>query len=472
MNGFPPGYHVDGATWVYLSAILIAAIYFRFSRVWSLRNIDLSLMLAAPPGVLLVRIPEWQQFGFIYLFVFSGLFLVRLLIDPLLRRRPVLGQNLNTPGLGFLGIASIVLLTSASIQMELPRSTTRAVEDSRRLLGIPTQSASTANEETLTSSANGSRAVTAVSSEFVSDLPTGSAGVDVELSYGPAMPVLSAPGNWIFQEYAARAVAILAHVAVGLGLLFAGRNLFGHLHLGVAMATLYLLHPATALDVGAATHVLPTALIVWAIVTFRSPLIAGTLMGLACGTLFYPLFLLPLWLAFYGRRGGLRFATALIAVGAALFTTLVLMTDDPNSLIHKIIGTIHLHVLQFEGTARFRGFWSTYGNGWFRVPVIAAYVIMLISLTFWPRRKNIEHLITASAAAIVGTQFWYTQEGGVYLLWYMPLMILVAFRPRLVHLTPPAAALPDEELSNRPGAAPVPTSRGAATVGGRVNLFR
>src|SRR5690606_36829813 len=222
--------------------------------------------------------------------------------------------------------------------------------------------------------------------------------------------------------------------------------------LGLAMATLYLLHPATAFDVGAATHVLPAALIVWALVAYRRPLISGTLLGLACGTLFFPLFLLPIWTAFYGRRGALRFCTSLLVVAAVLATSLVLTTDDPNSFVRTTPGTIHLHVLQFEGTTGFQGIWSGEGSGWFRVPVIAAYLVMLAMLTIWPRRKNLEHLITWSAAALVGTQFWYPQEGGVYLLWYLPIALMVVFRPRLLHHTPPDLSGQDseEQVSRKP----------------------
>ncbi|MFV0445855.1 MAG: hypothetical protein ACK5Q5_19935 [Planctomycetaceae bacterium] len=468
MHGFPPGYHVDGATWVYLSAVLITAIYFRFSRIWSLRNLDLALMLAAPPGLLLARQSEWEQLGFVWLFVTSGLFLVRLLIDPWLQRRPVLGQNLNASGLGFLGIATLVLLTSASIQRELPSATARVIEDSQRLLGLP----DTAARRDMVSAATGVPVALPTAS-----LPPPTSAVDPEeasLTHGPAAAIIATTGRLISneKEYAARGIAMLAHIAVALGLLFAGRNLCSQLHLGVAMATLYLLHPATALDVSAATHVLPAALIIWALVCFRYPLVAGMLMGLACGTLFFPLFLLPLWLAFYGRRGSLRFATSLFVVFAVLFTTLVLTTDDPNSLIRRTLGTLHLHVMHFEGGGQFHGFWSEYGNGWFRIPVIAAYLVMLVTLTFWPRQKNIEHLITASAAAIVGTQFWYPQEGGVYVLWYLPLVILVTFRPRLVHLTPPASALTAEELAARPGSTPLPPTRGSSTMISRANLYR
>lgn len=266
---------------------------------------------------------------------------------------------------------------------------------------------------------------------------------------------------------------MLSHLAVAIGLLLVGRNLFSHAQLGLAMATLYLLHPATAIDVGAATHVLPAALIIWAFVAYRRPLVAGTLLGLACGTLFFPLFLLPLWLAFYGKRGSLRFGTSLLVVTALLATLLVFTTPDPDSFVRRTLGTIHLNVLQFEGNTGFRGIWSGDGSGWFRAPVIAAYVVMLAMLTIWPRRKNIEHLITSSAAAIVGTQFWYPQEGGVYLLWYLPLLLMVVFRPRLFHLTPPEppADATSETLARRPGTN-VPAGASTAGVIRRAQLFR
>ena len=37
---------------------------------------------------------------------------------------------------------------------------------------------------------------------------------------------------------------------------------------------------------------------------------------------------------------------------------------------------------------------------------------------------------------MIGTQFWY-QQGGVYVLWYLPLLLLVVFRPVMTnHFAP------------------------------------
>ena len=42
------------ATWIYLSTLLTFTIYFKFNRVWSLRNLDLIGLAAFAPGLFLV----------------------------------------------------------------------------------------------------------------------------------------------------------------------------------------------------------------------------------------------------------------------------------------------------------------------------------------------------------------------------------------------------------------------------------
>src|SRR5665811_189578 len=69
---------------------------------------------------------------------------------------------------------------------------------------------------------------------------------------------------------------------------------------------------------GRVGHVLPAALLIWAVETYRRPMIAGALMGLAISCNYFPLFLLPLWFSFYWHRGLLRF-------GAGVLATLLVM---------------------------------------------------------------------------------------------------------------------------------------------------
>ena len=64
------------------------------------------------------------------------------------------------------------------------------------------------------------------------------------------------------------------------------------------MAVIYLMLPYTALFTGHVLHVLPAALLVWALLSFNRPWAAGIFVGLATGVSYYPLFLLPLWISF------------------------------------------------------------------------------------------------------------------------------------------------------------------------------
>ena len=57
MRDLLTGYDVNAPTWFYLSSLLIVAVFFRFGRIWSLRNIDVVLLLSLAPGLLMVE-PE------------------------------------------------------------------------------------------------------------------------------------------------------------------------------------------------------------------------------------------------------------------------------------------------------------------------------------------------------------------------------------------------------------------------------
>ncbi len=102
---------VDPTTWVYLSSLLTIAVYFKFSRVWSVRNLDLLGLIALAPGLLMVSMEGTaSRIGYIWLFATGGFFLIRLLIDPMMVRRPLLEPNLSPGGLTFALISLLVFL--------------------------------------------------------------------------------------------------------------------------------------------------------------------------------------------------------------------------------------------------------------------------------------------------------------------------------------------------------------------------
>src|SRR4051812_33593630 len=46
---------VNPTTWVYLSSLLMLGLFFQFNRFWSVRNLDLVLLILLSPGLLMVN---------------------------------------------------------------------------------------------------------------------------------------------------------------------------------------------------------------------------------------------------------------------------------------------------------------------------------------------------------------------------------------------------------------------------------
>ncbi len=293
MNAVLPQYDVNSTTWFYLSLLLIVAIYFRFTRFWSLRNLDVALLLAFSPALLFTE--SSPTVSNTWLFTASGLLLVRLLCDGLFARRPRMEQNLNSPGLAFLGLCALIFLGMRVATEPLPDSTLNTVKRSENL-----RHRVDASEERVEAGPTPSLigAPVGVISEAVSkEDPNADQGMK------PAAIVT------------ARVMAVLSHVAIVAALYVLGWKLFGDPHAGLAMGLFHLLLPCTFYQASEVIHVLPSALILWAIVAWRKPLVSGGLLGLACGTLFFPVFLLPLWTAFYGRQNAHQVFGSLVGHG-------------------------------------------------------------------------------------------------------------------------------------------------------------
>ena len=427
MEDVLPPFDSHPTTWLTLSSLLVIAIFFRFHRLWSLRNVDLLLLTGFSPALLFLR--SDPIVAKTWLFVLSFGLLVRLLCDGLFTRRPKLDQNLNSAGLIFLTICGTVFLVFRVATLPVPNSTLKTVERSEQMRNRVDAS----NE---TAAAGPTPTILAAQVGAISD----AVAVPNNATTVPTAPSRKA-------VIAARGLAIVAHLGTILGLLFLGHRTFSDGSLGYAMALLYLLLPCTFYQCSEVIHVLPAGLVVWAFVFWRKPIVAGVLLGLACGTLFFPIFLLPVWAAFYGRVKFVRFATALLIVGTCLLGSLALTSADPSSFSRQTFGVIDWSVLSFRsGNSGLGGV----GMNAYRLPLFVAYVVMLVALTVWPRRKSLEHLLASSTALIVGTQFWYPQAGGVYLLWYLPLTLAVCFRPRLIQLQVETPVLNDRATTLGP----------------------
>ncbi len=226
----------------------------------------------------------------------------------------------------------------------------------------------------------------------------------------------------------AKLVAILSHLAIVVGIIAIGYWHFHNVKMGIGSATLYLMLPYTSQMTGRVDHALPAALLVWALLTYRRPLVSGLFMGLAIGVIYYPLFLLPLWFSFYWRRGLLRFAIGLVSMLTVMVILLALISADADAFWQCIKKMFGLMPPQMQGLG---GIW---GLGWapvYRYPVLAAFVALCGSLAIWPAQKNLGTLLSCSAAIMIATQFWHGFGGGLYMAWYLPPLLLTVFRPNL-----------------------------------------
>ena len=393
---------VEPTTWVYLSSLLTVALFFKFSRIWSIRNLDLIALIFMAPGMLAIvygqnrGAPHIAQLGYGWLFAMSGLFMIRLLLDPMMVRRPLLEPNLTVGGMAFLGLSLLVFLMANIVNSPVNTS-----EVSPSGPGYPP----------------------------LYNVPQ----VTTQILFPKLDAIGSSDAAARHNEIAeatARVISILAHIAVVAGMIVIGFRHFDNIRTGIGAATLYLLLPYTAQTTGQVDHVLPAALLVWAIQFYRQPLLAGMLIGVATGTIFYPLFLLPLWIGFYWQRGLTRFLGGFAASIGALVVVLAMTSNNFWTDLGQMFGANEFS--RSLADVVYEGFWkSTYIDAVYRWPVIAAFFCLSAAMALWPAQKNLGTLLSCSAAIMLGTQFWHAERGGTYMAWYLPVLLLTVFRPNL-----------------------------------------
>jgi hypothetical protein len=117
-------YKLNPTTWAYLSALLTIGIYFKFRRFWSVRNLDLVGLIFFSPGLLLIYHGiakadlELVKLGYVWMFSVGAFFVVRLFLDPIMVRRPLLEPNLSAGGLTFTGMSILVFLAANLFALE------------------------------------------------------------------------------------------------------------------------------------------------------------------------------------------------------------------------------------------------------------------------------------------------------------------------------------------------------------------
>lgn len=546
---------VDPTTWVYVASLLTVGLFFKFGRFWSVRNLDIFLLILLAPGLLLVSegqklqresLPAiaaaraamvasaaltapspgdptdttWdegegtvesagdpappsarpdrngrlsdasdaeptdgalsaaqdelrkgrtvERMGFLWLLAAGGLLLVRMLVDATMVRRPLLEPNMTTGGLTF-SCCSLFVFLMANVVASRPtaddllgpaaaqRMLTRQASDEFdrhgpgyalvfTLPSLPTDKAGatlprhrvddpSARVRRWNYRVEDQAELVSVDAEFLGLATDG----QVQLRRVDGSELLVSREDLsdtdrsfvkMVRAYTlvAKLVAILSHLAILVGIVGVGYWHFNNVKMGIGAATLYLMLPYTSQLTGRVDHVLPAALLVWAVLCYQRPIVSGLFFGLATGVSYYPLFLLPLWVSFYWHRGLLRFISGLVATLAVMVALLAFVSADAASFWMSLRKMFGLMPPQMEGLG---GIWAL---GWapvYRWPILAAFVALSGSLAIWPAQKNLGTLLSCSAAVMLATQFWHGHGGGLYMAWYLPLVLLTIFRPNL-----------------------------------------
>jgi hypothetical protein len=422
---------VNPTSWAYLSSLLMLALFFKFNRVFSVRNVDLFLLIGLAPGLLLVEYSfqneglranavDMQKLGFQWLFAIGALLLARLLMDSAMVRRPLLEPNLNAAGLSFLG-SSLLFFLMANVVTGRP--TAADISPARPVAEMKADPAGGVADDTFETEGPGYWLM-----YLLPRISTQTVIVQSEDSPPGTRQELEQQQQHI-REVTARVMAIISHVLIVSGLVIVGSRHFDNMTAGIAAATMYLLLPYTALYTGDIEHALPASILVWAIVLYRRPLAAGVLIGLASGTIYYPIFLLPLWCSFYWERGVKRFLFGVLLAIAVLVLTLALTTESADRFFAHLT---QMFGVRLPRTENLQGIWREgFWNSFYRLPMLCAFVALAISFVTWPPRKHLGTLISCTAALMVGAQFWHAHGGGIYIAWYLPLLLLTIYRPNL-----------------------------------------
>jgi hypothetical protein len=399
--------------WLFLSLLGCVTLYFKFGRVWSVRNLDLLLLFALAPGLMMLvgdgggGQQPWVAFAL--LFLGSALWLVRCLVDLGLTRRPLLEPNLNASGLTCLAIGILGLLLTETVSLPVGEGAARNPADPGKQRVDPPPL--------------GSQDVNAALNTVLQNAPLPST-----LRPKPPQVILS------------RVLASLAHLGLVAGLIAVGWWHFDRPIAGLAMATCYLILPYTRIALVDSGQLVPAALIVAAVLFYNRPAVVGGLIGLAAGWMPACLGLVALWAGFYRGRGALRFAAVGLSVVATCAALAWLMPDLAvwaRALGARSLGEAGLLPSSEAPTAG--SFWTGIDVA-YRLPVLIAYVLLVGATTLLPSEKNLGELIALSAALLVASQFWYLDEGGTLVLLYLPLVLLMMFRPNLAAKRPVALA--------------------------------
>ncbi|ADV60951.1 hypothetical protein Isop_0356 [Isosphaera pallida ATCC 43644] len=455
-----PDLGISPFNWLILSWLAVVILFFKFNRLVSVRNLDLCLLFILSPGLMqLVSEPDAQRAwgAYVWLLAGSGLLLARCLVDLGLPRRPVLEPNLNTPGLFTLTVALLALLMAETIELPLAHGARRNPAE---------------RPERIDEARRGPTVVEAVE-ETLDSVP---AGLPKHLPL-PSLPERFREDR--LREWVSRGLAMGSHLTIVGGLWWLGHRLHGRREIGLAMAACYLLLPYTRVALVDSGQLVASALIVAAIVARDRPWICGLLITTAAAWIPACVGLVPIWALRTRDRATLKFlASASVVVASSLMVQTLLpeATSWARALGARSFkeAGLQLSDLEFNFTSPpedppspqpgvpsqpaanstpVTSLWSGLEPS-YRIPVLTLALAFVMLVSFWPAQKTPAELIAVSCATLITSQFWYLDHGGTLVALYLPLLLILIFRPSRTsplrrvsptrgrpHALPPASSL-------------------------------
>jgi hypothetical protein len=259
-------------------------------------------------------------------------------------------------------------------------------------------------------------------------------------TYGPLAYILYIPFLWIWpaaESQASPTAAVAAAIAWDLATV-AGLVVLGNRHrLGWTLALAWVACPFTGFAVASATNdTLVAALLVWALVAYRSAPIRGALGGAAAAAKIAPAFVLPVLARGTGRLNAKRMAIAL-AAGLVVVAVSLIPLLPPGGLREFYDTTIGFQLHRHSPFS----IWSQHdGLKPLQSVLKVASLALALALAFFPRgSRSLGQMAALGAAVLVAAQLPLQHWFYLYVPWFLPLYCLALFSERVAGGRPAAS---------------------------------
>jgi hypothetical protein len=265
-------------------------------------------------------------------------------------------------------------------------------------------------------------------------------------TYGPVVYVAYVPWSLIWPWTgtwddlpAAHAAAVAFDLACVAGMWLAGRRLRGPAF-GLLLAYLWVTFPFTLLVANSGTNdALVGALVLATFLCTARPIARGALAVIAGLSKFAPLALVPLFVT--AGRGRVRSAVAAAAAGVLVMAP-VALGDGLGRFADRTV------VFQGERSSPF-SIWGLYElPGWLQVGATVAAAALAVAVAFVPSRRDDVTVAALGAAILIALQLTVTHWFYLYLVWFLPLLLIALLTPAVAGSA--RSRSPDPDRSSAP----------------------